>query len=72
MQNDMRDQRDEQIATTTRPPAEGTPYLFTCEEWVALLLLRRRYRYGQDLWDASELARLSFLRWLYVTGRSEP
>lgn len=41
----------------------------TCQEWVALLSLRRRYRLGQDLWSDHELAHLRFLRWLHETGR---
>lgn len=50
-------------------PASSEMSTFTCREWIALLLLRRRYGEGQDLWDAHELAHLHFLRWLRTTGR---
>ena len=63
--------RDPRHAPVTVTPTDEALCLFTCEEWVALLLLRRRYHYGQDLWDAHEFARLSFLRWLREMGRSE-
>lgn len=53
-------------SATPEPSALAT---LTCQEWVALLNLRRRYRLGQDLWSDHELAHLRFLRWLHDTGR---
>lgn len=51
--------------------ATEAPSLFTAQQWIALLLLRHRYRLGQDLWSAAEVERLRFLRWLVTTGRIE-
>lgn len=51
------------------PSAVSALATLTCQEWVALLSLRRRYRLGQDLWSDHELAHLRFLRWLHETGR---
>ena len=65
------EERGEATATTTETPAVGLSSMFTCQEWIAFLLLRRRYRVGQDLWDARELAHLRFLRWLHTAGRME-
>lgn len=45
---------------------------FTHEERQALRALRERYQHDHDLFSARELARLHFLRWLYVTGRVVP
>jgi len=42
---------------------------FTQAERASLRRLRARYRAGRDLFDAKELARLRFIRWLYQTGR---
>lgn len=53
-------------SVTSEPSALAT---LTCQQWVALLTLRRRYQLGQDLWSDHELANLRFLRWLHVTGR---
>lgn len=52
------------------PTAEAMS-TFTFREWVTLLQLRRRYRDGQDLWDARELEGLRFIRWLRNTGRMQ-
>jgi len=48
--------------TTGTTPANA----FTITQWEAL---RLRYQQDQDLWNAHELARLCFLRWLYRTNR---
>lgn len=63
--------RDERVVPGAGSPAHEEPVLFTCQEWVALLRLRRRYRNGQDQSDARQRARLSFMRWLRETGRIE-
>lgn len=57
-------------AATPRPAADGK-FAFTCQEWMALLQLRRHYRDGHDQWNARELAYLRFLRWLHTTHRLE-
>jgi hypothetical protein len=57
---------------TTQPPSIPSPLsTLNCQEWVALLMLRRRYRDGQDLLSDRELAHLRFIRWLRKTGRIE-
>ena len=38
-------------------------------ELFTLVKLRARYRASRDVFDAQELARLRFARWLYWTGR---
>jgi hypothetical protein len=38
----------------------------------ALVRLRERYRQDHDLFTRQERARLSFVRWLYQTGRVRP
>jgi hypothetical protein len=43
--------------------------VFTRAERATLRQLRARYRAGRDLFDAQEVARLRFIRWLYETGR---
>lgn len=53
-------------------PSGDAAFQFTCQEWVALLQLRRRYQDGQDLWNTRELAHLRFNRWLWQSGRIEP
>jgi hypothetical protein len=51
-------------------PSEPTPLpAFTRVERASLRHLRARYAAGHDLLSASELARLLFVRWLYLTGR---
>lgn len=55
----------------TRSPTADAMSTFTCREWSAFLLLRRRYREGQDLWTARELEYLRFFRWLRQMGRLE-
>lgn len=66
------EEQDGLLATTAqRLPAPSSLPALTSQEWVALLVLRRRYREGQDLWDARELAHLRFLRWLHNAGRVE-
>ena len=67
MQNDT----SGNMSTTTRTTAADAMSTFTCREWSAFLMLRRRYREGQDLWDARELEHLRFLRWLRQMGRLE-
>jgi hypothetical protein len=63
------DMRDESLTTDTQTPdAEPAPF-FTPREWVALLLLRRRYHAGQDTWTARELEHLRFYRWLHERAR---
>jgi hypothetical protein len=52
--------------TPSTPPAAP---VFTRAEHATLRALRARYRAGRDLFDAQELARLRFIRWLYQTGR---
>ncbi len=54
-----------------KTPTANPMSTFTCQEWIALLLLRHRYSEGQDLWTASELAHLRFLRWLRTTHQLE-
>lgn len=69
MQLEHREQLREK---TTQPPTiRSSLSTFDCQEWVALLMLRRRYRDGQDLWSDRELAHLRFIRWLRRTGRIE-
>jgi hypothetical protein len=59
------DMRDESLTTDSLTSGvEPAPY-FTPREWVALLLLRRRYHAGQDNWTARELEHLRFYRWLH-------
>ena len=45
---------------------------FTLTEQRLLRTLRRRYRQDRDLFSKRERARLSFVRWLYATGRLVP
>lgn len=63
-------QGDMRTAAPPRPAADGMS-TFACQEWMALLQLRRRYRDGHDSWNARELAYLRFLRWLRNSGRIE-
>lgn len=59
------------MVMTARKTLASAMSRFTCQEWIAFLLLRHRYREGQDWWNARELAHLQFLRWLHETGRIE-
>jgi hypothetical protein len=65
------EERGEPRAPTIAPSSADQAASFTAREWMALLLLRRRYLIGHDLWDARELERLRFMRWLLETGRVE-
>jgi|GEM_PF-1551754 hypothetical protein len=62
------EERDKSFATIQAPLSEVSMSAFTCRQWVTLLALRRRYRAGNDLWSARELAYLRFLRWRRTTG----
>jgi hypothetical protein len=53
-------------------PSSLSPTLFTPGELEQLLVLRARYQQGGDVFAASELAHLAFLRCLYQTGRLLP
>lgn len=46
--------------------------LFTYVEQQALDFLRDRYQLDRDRFSGRELAHLTFLTWLYLTGRLEP
>jgi hypothetical protein len=66
------EQREWSREKTAQPPLiQSSLSTLNCQEWVALLMLRRRYRDGQDLWSDRELAHLRFIRWLRRTGRIE-
>jgi hypothetical protein len=66
------EQREWLREKTAQPPAIGSSLsTLNCQEWVALLMLRRRYRDGRDLLSDRELAHLRFIRWLRRTGRIE-
>ncbi|HEU5437854.1 MAG TPA: hypothetical protein VFU88_01090 [Ktedonobacterales bacterium] len=65
------DTQDDPMVMTARKAVANAMSRFTCQEWIALLALRRRYRQGQDWWSAHELAHLHFLRWLHETGGIE-
>jgi hypothetical protein len=45
---------------------------FTEREQEALRHLRLRYQESRDLFNARELARLRFVRWLHATGQLIP
>lgn len=60
---------DSAVTTARQSEAETAP--FSCQEWIALLQLRRRYQAGHDLWSACELEHLRFHRWRYATGQVE-
>jgi hypothetical protein len=45
---------------------------FTASERRTLRALRARYSVDHDRFSTRELERLSFLRWLYQTGRITP
>lgn len=69
--DDIRERRNDgeappSWAVTPERPALST---LTASQWLALLMLRRRYQVGQDLWSGHELAALRFLRWLRDAGR---
>jgi len=71
MYHDQQNRKSDESAVTTarKPPLDTSP--FTCQEWIDLLKLRRRYQAGNDLWSACELEHLRFVRWRYTTGRIE-
>ena len=64
--------RSEMSAATAHGPVENAVFPFTCQQWLTLLQLRRRYQQSQDLWNDRELAHLRFLRWLCQNSRLEP
>jgi hypothetical protein len=45
---------------------------FSASEWSVLRALRVHYQETRDLFSARELGHLSFMRWLYRTGRIVP
>jgi hypothetical protein len=45
---------------------------FSASEWSVLRALRAYYQVTRDLFSARELGHLSFMRWLYRTGRIVP
>jgi hypothetical protein len=45
---------------------------FSASEWSILRALRAHYQETRDLFSACELGHLSFVRWLYRTGRVVP
>ncbi len=53
------------LPTVVTPP-------FTEAQWRTLRRLRAHYRQGRDLFNARELARLRFVRWLCQTGHLVP
>jgi hypothetical protein len=54
------------------PNATTTTTTFTASERKTLRALRARYNVDHDRFSPRELERLSFLRWLYQTGRITP
>jgi hypothetical protein len=52
--------------------AANIPVTFTAAEGEALDRLRSRYQQSGDTLGERELARLRFLRWLYLSGRLVP
>ena len=54
---------------TTQTAATAIVPTFTLAERRMLRALRTRYRQDHDLFSKCEHARLSFIRWLYQTGR---
>jgi hypothetical protein len=72
MYHDQQNRKSDESTVTTAWKLQAEISPFTCEEWVALLQLRRRYKVGHDLWSAHELERLRFFRWRYTTGKVEP
>jgi hypothetical protein len=59
-----------QMSTQTGLTTAPTPW--SVDEWRTLIALRTRYQQTRDLFGATELARLRFVRWLYCTGRLVP
>jgi hypothetical protein len=53
-------------------PQKSVTVAFTDTEWSALRAMRERYGVSRDLFNQLEMARLSFLRWLYRSGRLRP
>ena len=58
------------MSTQTGPTTAPTPW--SVDEWRTLLALRTRYQQTRDVFGATELARLRFVRWLYRTGQLVP
>ena len=58
--------------TQTGPGAHAVATSWAVDERRALLALRMRYQQTGDLFTATELARLQFVRWLYRTGQLAP
>jgi hypothetical protein len=58
--------------TTQMPTKDTATMTFTRAQSRALRTLRRRYQQDHDLFSAQELARLRFIRWLYLTGGLAP
>lgn len=47
-------------------------FTFTAAQWRELVRMREHFRQWGDCLSRHELARLSFMRWLYQNGRLEP
>jgi hypothetical protein len=58
--------------TTQIPTKDTATMTFTRAQVGVLCALRRRYQQDHDLFSAQELARLRFIRWLYLTGILAP
>lgn len=65
------EKHDGVLALAAAPSAPSSLSTLTCHEPAAFQVLWRRYREGQDLRDARELAHLRFLRWVRNAGRLE-
>jgi hypothetical protein len=57
---------------TQQPRTTVSRATFTSQERRALLALRKRYHEEHDLFAASEMDRLRFVRWLVRSGRLIP
>ena len=57
------------MTAQTTTPAPASTASFTPTQRRVLRQLRTRYQHDADLFSQQELARLTFLRWLYQTGR---
>jgi hypothetical protein len=57
---------------TTQITGHASVTTFDLREWTALCALRTRYQQHHDLFTEREVARLTFMRWLYRTGRIVP
>ena len=60
------------MSTQIGPGTHAVATPWSVDERHALLALRTRYQQGGDLFTATELARLQFVRWLYRTGQLVP